>query len=173
VSADIKASLGRRGLLAFTLLAAAMCVVGAIVLTSVAPAGGEPANVQLTLQAERNGWSATLRGGTDLPDGTILRLSVADLGVETLGSVDGSAVVTSGRYSGTLDLTSLRGADLLATATLWIGAPGQPSDLVARFGLHGEGLRGPEVVHPWDGGDRFVQVSAPVPSGRSLEGRGH
>jgi hypothetical protein len=158
-----RASLGRRELLAFVLLAAAICVVGAVVLTCVAPARGEPANVLLTLQVERNGESVTLRGSTDFPDRTVVQLSVTNMDFADYGSVDGSAVVASGRYSGTLDIAALRSGDLLATATFAVGAPGQPSELVERFGLHGEGLRGPEVVHPWDGDDPFVQVSADVP----------
>jgi hypothetical protein len=140
---------------------ALVSAAGFVTLAGWPPGGSSDSpNVNITLQLDRAEGRLAVSGTADLPDGTILLLSVTNLDPSAMDSVDGSATVISGHYGGTLDMAKLGDGELLATVSLVMSSPGQPQALLDRFGAHGERLRGPEVVRPWDGGDPFVQVSA-------------
>lgn len=121
-----------------------------------------PANAALTIEAQISGSDLTVRGTTDLPDGTLVKVTAADVRVESYRAIDAIVNVSDGRYVAPLSVSGWRPGGITVSAGFAPGYPGQPAEVVNQFGPSGERLTGPHVVHDWDGGDVYLEVGTQV-----------
>ena len=139
---------------------AVVAVVIAITGLVLAQATSSP-TAFLRIDPSLSGDSLTLRGHTDLPDGTTIVYSV-DAGSPTdqaFGGpfIDGQVTVGAGTFLRTLDISTFPSGAI----TIWSAfdpGPEQPPETLRRFGSDGSGLRGPGVVND-SGAPRLVYIT--------------
>ena len=122
------------------------------------PFRSEPANAVITIEVQVDGEVLTVGGTTDLPDGTILKVTAADVRIESYHGTDSLVNVAGGRYQASLGISGWRPGQILVGAGFAPGYPGQPPEVVTRFGAMGEQLTGPQVHQDWDRGDRSLDA---------------
>jgi len=123
---------------------------------------------QLCLSASVDRDQLTISGTTSLPDGAVVEVWAEDGGTtygEHWQTDQASAAVSGGAFSYVFDLSGWGAGTVTAHAEFWVG-PGQPSDVVHRYGDNGQNLVGPEVQFDntvaGDNRPRGVQVSVDV-----------
>lgn len=135
-------------------VAVAVAVLAVIQVTSTPTAF-------LRIVPSLSGDSLTLRGHTDLPDGTTIVFSVdsGSSGDQAPGGsfIDGEVTVAAGTFVRTVDVSAFPSGPI----TIWSAfdpGPDQPQEALRRFGSDGSGLRGPGVVND-SGAMRLVHIT--------------
>jgi hypothetical protein len=125
------------------------------------------ADPQLCLNAQISRGQLIVSGTTSLSDGAVIQLWAEDYGT-AFGDhwqTDTAVVtVTNGRFRTTFDLSGWGAGTVTAHAQFRVG-PGQPLEVVDRYGPNGERIVGPDVELDFRAGDpppRTVQVSVDV-----------
>lgn len=171
----------RAGRLRPNLVAAAVLALGVGVLpgyiylhTLVQSLG---ANATISLSAEVNGRTITVRGATDLPDRSSVVIELVQRDeydrARAAGAEPDSAdspwtivnyvTVESGSFATSFAVPSWPSGRAGAVAFFWMHA-GQPASAVARYGQDGRALTGPDVVDTADGGRTLeVQTTFQLP----------
>jgi hypothetical protein len=160
----VRGSWIRTGLLGLALVASGVVIFGKGLFLDT-----RPANVALTVGAEVQGYLLVVTGTADLPDGTVLDVSVvAWEGIGAAKQVKSSAErdvrIEGGKYEETWNVFGWLPADsILVMTTLHPVAAGQPAALADRFGSKGESLAGPGAGVDPDG-TRYYQISIEIPA---------
>jgi hypothetical protein len=147
--------------LAVLCVASAVVLAGALVLVVVPNIQKtRDANASMTIEVTVSGFSATIAGATDLPDGALISADIKNIATDE--AAYGQAVVHNGRYSTTtMSVGPWQSGLVVANVRFEPFASGQPAAVVDRFGSHGERLLGPDViVNPI--GDRYLSLLAPI-----------
>lgn len=115
----------------------------------------------MQLQPSTAGDSLTVRGVTDLPDGTQIVFSVVagdstDQGLDA-PYVDGSTTVADRTFEQVVDVSRFPAGPITVWAAFDPGLD-QPAEALRRFGQDGSGLRGSGVVDD-SGARRLVQMT--------------
>jgi hypothetical protein len=130
------------------------------------------ANARIELEVATSGALVTVRGSTDLPDGTLIAVDVyhADewrraghgdrsRDVDSFPWIDGAdATVMDGTFEATIDVTGWPAGRGGAVALFWVDGY-QPPMVEERFGPDGADLRGPDVRLLDDGSRRLEVVT--------------
>jgi hypothetical protein len=128
-------STGRRvgAFLAVAIVSIIVAAGGILVWAHVTGPDDTP-NAVPTMQAQVSGSELLIQGTTDLPDGTLLRVSLSNVRVESYRTIETIAHVSASRYESRLDMSGWRSGDLIVTTGFAPGYPGQPAEVVSRFG---------------------------------------
>jgi hypothetical protein len=158
-------------LVAVVLLAIASIFVARVgaeaIMGQCAPPWLTGADPQLCLNAQISRGQLIVSGTTSLSDGAVIQLWAEDSGtaVGDHWQTDTTAVtVSNGAFRTTFDLSGWGPGTVTAHAQFRIG-PGQPLEVVDRYGANGERIVGPDVELDFRAGDpppRTVQVSVDV-----------
>jgi hypothetical protein len=133
---------------------------------------GLDATATMDIDVAVQGESVTVRGTTDLPDGSNVIVDVLQLDEWERASADGTqpgydspwwryadTTVQGGTISSTFSIADWPAGRGLARAYFWMDS-GQPDAAIDRFGLEGQELRGPDVTDDPDYGP-LLQVQQP------------
>jgi hypothetical protein len=122
---------------------------------------------QLCLNAQVSQRQLTISGTTSLPDRAVLTLWAEDYGTsygEYWQTETVAIPVSGGAFRWTFDVSSWGAGTVTANVQFRIG-PGQPPQVVDRYGSNGEHIVGPDVELDFRAGDpppRTVKVSVDV-----------
>ena len=122
---------------------------------------------QLCLNASVSRRQLSVTGTTSLPDGAMIQIWADDFGTsygEHWQTDTVNVTVAQGAFRWTFDLSSWGAGTVTTTAVFRIG-PGQPIEVVDRYGAGGERIVGPDVELDYQAGyppPRSVRVSVDV-----------
>ena len=146
---------------AFVVASAIVVKFGAeAILGQCAPSWLSGADPQLCLNAEINQPTLIVSGSTSLPDGAVVQVSAEDFGTgynQHWVTDTANLTVANGSFGGSFDLTGWGAGTVTGTAIFEIGSS-QPTDVVDRYGTHGQLLSGPDVQLDRNGGDPQAQM---------------
>lgn len=116
--------------------------------------------VDLTLDADISADQLSIRGATDLPDGTLLSYEAQQVDDPQLRwHAEGHAEVRGGRFEETVSVADWEFGDVEVYVSFpsSLGGVQQPAGVVERFGERGERLTGTNVT-AYDDGNRVDDV---------------
>jgi len=116
-----------------------------------------PANPNFCVSSRLDGQTLTVSGGTTLPDGALVEMTVSnDESVPSAGPDELRVPVSSGAFSATFDMARRHVASVTVTVALHM--TGQPAAVAQSYGADGHALTGPTATADGSNGGRSLQA---------------